>query len=585
MIRTLNPNENSIIMGNQVKAPVKAIETFRLILDTLHNLDLFQTLYVPNFSRNLISISRLDRDGFSFKFGNGCFSLFKNTSFVGSGILIDGLYKLKLDNIFTETVLTLHHNVGTKRSLIDENSSFLWHKRLGHISRERLERLVKNEVLPNLDFTDLGVCVDCIKGKQTKHTKKGATRSSGLLEIIHTDICGPFDAPSFTGEKYFITFIDDFSRYGYVYLLKEKSEAVNILEVFITEVERQLDKKVKIVRSDRGGEFYGKYNESGQCPGPFAKLLEKHGICAQYTMPGTPQQNGVAERRNRTLMDMVRSMLSNSSLPIFLWMHALKTAVYLLNRVPSKAVSKTPFELWTGRKPSLRHLHVWGCPAEIRIYNPHEKKLDFRTISGYFIGYPEKSKGYRFYCPNHSTKIVETGNARFIESGEVSGSGKTKEVVIQEVRVHVPSPMPYTEVVVPTHAEPLSDVEQQINDQPLHNETITNENVVEEPQEITLRRSQRERRSAISHDYVVYLHESDFDTGINKDPVLFSQAINCVDSAKWIDAMHDELKSMKQNEVWDLVELPEGCKQVGCKWVFKTKCDSNGNIERDIKPD
>lgn len=115
--------------------------------------------------------------------------------------------------------------------------------------------------------------------------------------------------------------------------------------------------------------------------------------------------------------------------------------------------------------------------------------------------------------------------------------------------MHVPSPMPYKEVVVPTHAEPLSDVEQQINDQPLHNETVTNENAVEEPHEITLRRSQRGRRSAISHDYVVYLHESDFDVGINKDSILFSQAIKCVDSAKWINAMHDELKSMEQNEV------------------------------------
>ena len=133
---------------------------------------------------------------------------------------------------------------------------------------------------------------------------------------------------------------------------------------------------MKIVRSNRGGEYYGKYNESGQNLGPFAKFLEIHGICAQYTMPSTPQQNGVAERRNRTLMDMVRSMMSNSSLPKSLWMYALKTAVYLLNRIPSKAVPKTPFELWTGRKPSLRHLHVWGCPAEARVYNPHEMKLD-----------------------------------------------------------------------------------------------------------------------------------------------------------------------------------------------------------------
>ena len=127
---------------------------------------------------------------------------------------------------------------------------------------------------------------------------------------------------------------------------------------------------------------------------------------------------------------MVRSMLSNSTLPLSLWMYALKTAVYLLNRVPSKTVSKTPIKLWTKRKPSLRHLHVWGCPTEAKVYNPHEKKLDLRTISGYFISYPEKSKGFRFYCPNHSTRIVETGNVRFIENGEISGSDNLPNVDI-----------------------------------------------------------------------------------------------------------------------------------------------------------
>lgn len=396
-IQTIKPNERFVFVGNRQKVPVEGVGTYRLILDTGHHLDLFETLYVPNISRNLISTSKLDVAGYNYTFGNGCFSLYKNTFMIGSGILCDGLYKLNLDNLYAETLMTLHHNVGTKRGLVNERSAYLWHKRLGHISQERMKQLVKNEILPDLDFTDLNVCVDCIKGKQTKHTKKGATRSTQLLEIIHTDICGPFDVNSFNKEKYFITFIDDFSRYGYVYLLHEKSQALNALEIFINEVERQLDKKVKIVRSDRGGEYYGRYDESGQHPGPFARFLEKHGICAQYTMPGTPQQNGVSERRNRTLMGMVRSMLSNSSLPVSLWMYALKTAMYLLNRVPSKAVQKTHFELWTGRKPSLRHLHVWGCQAEIRIYNPQEKKLDARTISGYFIGYPEKSKGYRFY--------------------------------------------------------------------------------------------------------------------------------------------------------------------------------------------
>jgi hypothetical protein len=287
-------------------------------------------------------------------------------------------------------------------------------------------------------------------------------------------------------------------------LLHEKSQAVDALEVYITEVVKQLDRKVKVVRLDRGGEYYGTYDGLSQCLGPFAKLLEKYGICAQYTMPGTPQQNGVAERRNRTLMDMVRSMLSNSSLPISLWMEALRTDVYLLNRVPSKVVPKTPFELWTGRKPSLRHLHVLGCPAEARIYNPHEKKLDFKTINGYFIGYPAKSKGYRFYCPTHSTKIVEIGNARFLENGEISGSDKPQNVVIQEVRVQVPLPITSKKNVVPTVVQSFDNIEQVIY-QSLHDEIITNEPIIEESQGIALRRSQRECRSAISDDYVVYL--------------------------------------------------------------------------------
>jgi transposase InsO family protein len=140
--------------------------------------------------------------------------------------------------------------------------------------------------------------------------------------------------------------------------LHEKSQSVDALKIFITEVERQLERKVKIIRSDRGGEYYGKNDESGQKPGPFAKFLEKRGIVAQYTMPGTPQQNGVAERRNHTLIEMVRNMISHANVPEYLWMYALKTTMYLLNRVPSKSVETTPFELWTGRKPSLRHLQV-----------------------------------------------------------------------------------------------------------------------------------------------------------------------------------------------------------------------------------
>src|SRR6266540_1228511 len=135
-------------------------------------------------------------------------------------------------------------------------------------------------------------------------------------------------------------------------------------------------------------------------------------------------------------MDMVRSMLSYSTLPISLWMEALKTAVHILNRVPSKSVPKTPYELWTGRKPTLSYLHVWGCPAEAKVFNPSIGKLDPKTVSCHFIGYPDKSKGFHFYCPNRHTKFVETRHAVFLEDGMIRGSMVSREISLEEKRVH-----------------------------------------------------------------------------------------------------------------------------------------------------
>ncbi|KAL4383566.1 hypothetical protein GQ457_15G010160 [Hibiscus cannabinus] len=476
------------------------------------------------------------------------------------------------------------------RCVINEDSSTLWHRRLGHISIERIKRLVNDGVLNTLDFTDFDTCVDCIKGKQTNKSKKGAKRSSTILEIIHSDICYP--DMDVQGQKYFITFIDDYSRYMYLYMLHHKSEASKAFKVFKAEVEKQCGKQIKIVRTDRGGEYYGRYTEDGQVPGPFAKFLQDNGIVGQYTMPGSPDQNGVAERRNRTLMDMVRSMLSGSKLPKSLWVEALKTAVYILNRVPTKAVPKTPFELFKGWKPSLRHIRVWGCPSEVRIYNPQEKKLDPRTISGYFIGYAEKSKGYRFYCPSNSTRIVESRNAKFLENDSVSGSDLSRN----SIPVDQPSTSSERLVIIYNTPQAQTGVEQPINEvpQPAENtpvDQIVHENleIIEQPVEqhdpqenvgSTLRRSTRERKSAISSDYVVYLQESDYNVGAENDPESFSQAMSCNESKLWYDAMKDEMNSMKNNEVWDLVSLPDGVKAIGCKWVFKTKKDSKGNIER-----
>jgi transposase InsO family protein len=165
---------------------------------------------------------------------------------------------------------------------------------------------------------------------------------------------------SVDGFDSFITFTDGYSRYGYIYPIKERNKALDKFKIFKAKVKNQHNLKIKIVRSDRGGEYYGRHTPYGQVSGPFARFVQENDIVAQYSTPGEPQQNGVAERHNHTFMDMVRSMMSYSDLPLSLWMEALKTTIHILNRVPSKTVPKTPYELWTGREPSLKYLRVGG---------------------------------------------------------------------------------------------------------------------------------------------------------------------------------------------------------------------------------
>jgi hypothetical protein len=396
---------------------------------------------------------------------------------------------------------------------------------------------------------------------------------------IHTDICGPFSIKYVDGFDSFITFTDDFLRYDYIYPIKERSEALDKFKVFKAEDENQHNIKIKIVRSDRGGEYYSRHTSYGQVPGPFARFLQENGIVTQYSMPGDPQQNGVAERRNHTLVNMVRSMLSYSTLPISLWMDAVKTAVHILNRVPSKSVAKTPYEMWTGRKPTLNYQHVWGCPTEVRIFNPSIGKLDPKTVSCHFISYPDKSKGFRFYCPDRYIKIVETRHAIFLEDDVIRGSTVPREIRLEEKRVCVPTPMvaePFfsvpaavtpmmhgnvvaelvTDSPVPMAATPIvgslmTEVDEELK--PIFQEPITNheEEQQEPPVQDVLhnkprRRSQRARRPAISNGYEVYVSE---EIQMEGDPSSFEEVMRSAHSSKWRDAMEDEMRSMSVNKV------------------------------------
>ena len=182
-------------------------------------------------------------------------------------------------------------------------------------------------------------------------------RASELLGLVHTDVCGPMSSVARGGFQYFITFTDDYNRYGYIYLMQHKSESFEKFKWYQNEVQNRTGKTIKFLRSNRGGEYLSQ---------DFSDHLKRCGIVPQLTPPGTPQWNGVSKRRNRTLLDMVRSMMGLTDLPLSFWDYALETTAFTLNRVPSKSVEKTPYEMWTGNSPRLSFLKIWGCEAYVK---------------------------------------------------------------------------------------------------------------------------------------------------------------------------------------------------------------------------
>ncbi|KAK1628301.1 hypothetical protein QYE76_002616, partial [Lolium multiflorum] len=545
--RQLLKDEVTMRVGNGSKVNVIAVGTLPLHLPSGLVLSLNNCYYVPALSMNIISGSCLMQDGYSFKSENNGCSIFMNNIFYGRAPEKNGLFLLDLDSSDTHI-----HNIDAKRIKLNDNSTYMWHCRLGHIGVKRMKKLHTDGLLESLDFESLDRCEACLMGKMTKTPFSGMMeRATDLLEIIHTDVCGPMSVASRGGYRYVLTFTDDLSRYGYIYFMKHKSETFEKFKEFQSEVENQRNKKIKFLRSDRGGEYLS-YE--------FGMHLKKCGILSQLTPPGTPQRNGVSERRNRTLLDMVRSMMSLTDLPLSFWSYALETAAFTLNRAPSKSVETTPYELWFNKKPKLSFLKVWGCEAYVKKLQPD--KLEPKAEKCVFIGYPKETIGYTFYHRSEG-KIFVAKNGTFLEkeflTKEVTGRKVELDEIEESLLVDQSSAVPEN-VPVPTPAtEEAND-----NDHETSNEETT------EP-----RRSTRERATPDWYDPCLNVMIVDNN---DEDPATYEEAMMSPDSNKWQEAMKSEMGSMYDNKVWTLVDLPDSRKAVENKWIFKRKTDADGNI-------
>src|SRR6266496_6162853 len=283
-------------------------------------------------------------------------------------------------------------------------------------------------------------------------------RATNLLEIMHTDVCGPMSVEARGRYRYFLNFTDDLSRYGYIYLMKHKSETFEKFKEFQSEVENHLNKKIKFLRSDRGGEYLS--YELGL-------LLKQCGVFSQLTPPGTPHRNGVSERRNRTLLDMVRYMMSLTDLPLSFWGYALETAAFTLKRAPSKSVETTPYDLWFSKKPQLSFLKVWGCDAYVKNLQPD--KLEPKSEKCVFIGYPKETVGYTFYHRSEG-KIIVAKNVSFLEkeflSKEVSRwKVELDEIIVPSLKLEINTSQKSVPVMPTPISEEANDDDHETSDQ------------------------------------------------------------------------------------------------------------------------
>ncbi|CAH9077615.1 unnamed protein product [Cuscuta europaea] len=333
--------------------------------------------HVPDLRHNLFSVSAFEECGLEGKWGNGCTKILKNS-------LV--LFKaLKQNNLYVVHAKPFSENA----NVVLSDKFVLWHQRLGHMSNRGLNILKQTVCFGNDLVSPIPFCEGCVLGKQHRvqfpvSSYPSEPKSKAVLDYIHADVWGPSSVPTHGGRRYFLSIIDDFSRKVWVCLLEHKSDVYVRFKEWKNMVENQTECKVKTLRTDNGLEF---------CNKDMDRLCIESGIRRHKTVPYTPQQNGLAERMNRTLLDKVRSMLATSGLPKKFWGEAVNTATYLINRSPSVPLDGKCLEAVFSKKPiDLSHLKVFGCAAYV---HQQTDKLDPRSKKCIFLGYPEGVKGYR----------------------------------------------------------------------------------------------------------------------------------------------------------------------------------------------
>lgn len=624
MLSSPVPTQGDIKLANSTTSSMNAmgdIEFFTNADQRSKRIRLKNALHVPDLRTNLLSVAKIVDNGYRVIF-EAERALVKNHK----GEVV--LSARRQGDLFTLNGSVQQANAATqgKRSDVE-----IWHERFGHLNVKDLLHMSKIGAASGLkinDSLDMSNCKICITQKLTSSPfSSRAHKSPQPLEIVHSDLCGPMRTNSTGGARYFLTFIDDYSRWCHVYSLKSKDEVANKFLEFKNLVENQTGHRIKALHSDNGKEF---------CNSTMDKILKDSGIQRRLTVPYTPQQNGVAERKNRTLVETARCLLAQSNLPAHFWGEALNTANYLRNRCISKSLNgDTPYKLWKGKIPDASHLRSFGSKVLVLNKNPTKGKFKPRAIEGIFLGYTDTSKSYRIWIPE-DRKIIISRDVRFLNEYDTSQDsdeftcksnlnirkdlgdekintteGKSTEIASNRNEIDDGMPEPANT----DNSEDNKDQEQDIVDAPptgdnddLDGESDTpargpgrprkiltgkpgrpakmyhlkgtnqrpNQDVVTEQNHAVTEQNQLSTEDGSSDEAEWY----DARLAMIASEVPFSEVVSGPNCDEWQDAVYDEIKSLVRNDTWTLVNRPTGGKVIGCRTVLRNKYKANGDIER-----
>ena len=546
----------SVTFGDNSKGQIKGIGT----IGNNSSSNIENVLFVKGLKHNLLSISQLCDKGMKviFESMNCQVVNVKTNKIVFVGHREGNVYIVHLDDLSSQNVCFVANN---------DDLHWLWHRKLGHASMNVISKLSRKDLvvgLPKIKFDNDKLCDACVQGKHRRASFKSINivSTTRVLQLIHIDLFGPTRTLSLGGKQYGFVIVDDYSRFTWVLFLHSKDEALEKFITFCKIIQNEKGYSISSVRSDHGKEF----ENLG-----FDKFCNENGISHNFSAPRTPQQNGVVERKNRTLEEMARTMLCENNLPRYFWAEAINTSCYIINRAMVRPIlKKTPYELFKGRKPNISYFHPFGCKCFV-LNNGKDNlgKFDAKSDEGIFLGYSTNSKAYRVF--NKRTLVVEESiHVIFDEANstlrKVSFDSDDIEIYQQETsQKKQGQTVPNQEDTKEEEPHKPTQVERERN-HPRELTYVKDGEIIGDPRQGVRTRSSLRNTC----NYVAFLSQI--------EPKNIDEALK---DENWIIAMQEELNQFERNKVWNLVEKPSDYPIVGTKWVFRNKLDENGTIVRN----